>query len=393
MPFYVYKESVTKECIEVIIGTGRHNMNIPDIQEVKLKQDRVRAYLKESGYETMIIGRQDNFAWFTDGGNNKVICSEVGFSILVITQSHTSLVAQVMDGRRVMEEELIGLDIEYVPLHWYEASREEKAMKMVEGKRVISDIFIQGTDYLPRDIYKLHYPLTDKELQKLRWLGITTEEILWQVANEIKPDMTEHEIEAMFLYAYGKKNIQCDVLLIGSDERIFKYRHPNPSDKKVDKYVLLHPAVKKWGLHANVTRMVYFGDSLPMEIDKKYNAVNQIQAAVMSMCEPGIRFESILQEQKRLYKELGFEEEWRNHYQGGITGYLVCDPTLSMNTKEEVQVNQAFDWFITITGAKVEELSICLEKGFEIPSVAGFWPTKSYSHGKKEFSLPAILTR
>lgn len=369
-------------------------MNKPDLKEVTEKIKRVRKYLDENGYDTMIIGRQDNFAWLTDGGNNRIIIpSEAGFALAVINKSNIFLVAQVMDGKRIMEEELEGLDFEYVPLHWYESSREEKAVEIANGGRIVSDMPIEGAVSKPKEIYGLHYPLTKLELQKLRWLGEKTEETIAKVAKEISPGMTEYEIEAMFLYEYGKLNIYPDVLLIGSDERIFKYRHPNPSEKKIERYVLLHPAVRKWGLHANITRLMYFGDTVPIEIEKKYDAVNQIQAAAISMCETGTRFSDILIEQKKLYKNLGYEEEWRYHYQGGITGYMVGDASLCSNPDNIVQNNQAYDWFITITGTKVEELSINSDNKQEILSVTGKWPTKEYEYNRKKFMLPSILMR
>ena len=369
-------------------------MNIPNINEVNFKIRKVRTYLEENGYQALIIGRQDNFAWITDGGNNRVIIpSDSGFSLVVITQTQQYLVSQVMDGPRVMEEEVMGLDFEYIPLHWYECSREEKAMSLTGGGKVISDLPIPGADYRLSEIYKLQYPLTEREISKLRWLGATTEKILSGVAAEVKPGMTEHEIEAMLLYEYGKENIYTDVLLVGSDERIYKYRHPNPSDKKVDKYVLLHPAVRKWGLHANVTRLMYFGDNVPDDIKTKFDAVSTIEAAAISMCETGNRFSDILAEQKKLYKELGFEDEWRNHYQGGITGYFVGDGSLCNNPSNLISSSQAFDWFITITGSKVEELSLNTQGKQEIVSVTGLWPVKKYSYNNKTFELPDILIR
>ncbi len=369
-------------------------MNAPDKNEVYLKIHKVRMFLEAKGYDALILGRQDNFAWITDGGNSRVIIpSECGFSLVVITKTKNYLVSQVMDGRRVMEEELPGLDFEYVPLHWYEASREEKAMSLVTGGRIVSDIPISGAAYLPNEIYKLQYPLTEKEIARLTWLGGKTEEIIAKVAAEVRPGMSEHEVEAMFLYEYGKENIAADVLLIGSDERIFKYRHPNPSDKKIEKYVLLHPAVRKWGLHANVTRLMYFGDSLPLEIRRKYEAASTIEAAAISMCETGSKFSDILLEQKKLYKELGYEEEWRYHYQGGITGYMVGDGSMCKDPSNEVRENQAFDWFITITGVKVEELSLNRAGTQKIPSVTGLWPVKKYSYKGKTFELPDILLK
>ena len=370
---------------------NRKFMNIADKAEITIKEKRIRDYLNKNNYDAMILGRKDNFAWFTDGGSsNVIVSSEIGFSIIVITKTRKYLVSQVMDGARTMCEELGGIGIEYVPLYWYEKSREEKALELANSKKAISDIPMEGVNFLPKEIYNLHYPLTNNEINKLRYLGNKTEEILTKVAMSVKPGITEHEIEAMLLYEYGKDNIQCDVLLVGSDERIFNYRHPCPSPKTVDKYVLLHSVARKWGLHANVTRSIYFGDNIPKEIQTKYDAVSQIEAAVISMCQPGISYYDILLEQKKLYKMLGYENEWKNHYPGGITGYMVCDPQLSFDRKNVTRMNEAYDWFITITGTKVEELSITTDKGQEILSVSGIWPTKEYSYNNKKFELPVI---
>lgn len=369
-------------------------MNLPDKNEVLKKEKRIRGYLEAKGYDAMIIGRQDNFAWLTDGGTSKVISSsETGFSLLVITQTAKYLISQVMDGKRVMDEELAGLDFEYIPLWWYECTIEEKAMKLLEGCKVVSDINIEGAACLTGEIYHLHYPLTDKEIQKLRWLGARTEECISKVVYDIVPGMEEYEIEARLLYELAKNNISTDVLLVGSDERISKYRHPNPSNKKVDKYIMLHPVARKWGLHANVTRLVYFGDCIPQEILRKYNAASQIEAAAISMCKPGVRFCDILRCQQRLYMELGFEEEWRNHFQGGITGYMVADATLCRNPENVVMDNQAYDWFITITGTKVEELSVSTAGKQEVLSVNGYWPAEKFAYNGVEFDLPIILRR
>lgn len=369
-------------------------MNIPDILEVKEKERRVREFLDKNGYEAIVIGRQDNFAWYTCGGNNRVIItSENGFEYLVITKDKTYCIAHVMDGPRVFDDELQGLEIEPVFLKWYEQSWSEKAAQLTGGLRTISDVPVEGADVNPAEIYKLHYPLTGQEIEKCRWIGNKTEEIIRKVADEVKPGMTEHEIEAMFLYEYGKYNMTPEVLLVGSDERIPKYRHPNPSDKKVEKLVLLHPAVKKWGLHANVTRMMYFGDKLPEDIMKKYEAVNMLQAQAISMCIPGEKFHRILDVRKQLLNEWGYGDEWEKHFPGGITGYLLCDASVCGKPDTEVVLNQAYDWFITITGVKVEELSINTAKGREVVSATGKWPMKDYSYNGQVFKLPEILLK
>lgn len=369
-------------------------MSRPNLEDVKEKQRRILEFLHAKGYDAMILGRQDNFAWYTGGSSNRVvITSEVGFGLLLITRKRTYLVAQVMDGPRLMEEELSGMDVEPVFVRWYEKSREEQAAGLAKGMRVISDVPMRGAQYDLGAIYSLHYPLTENEIHKCRKLGALTDEVLTQVAWQIRPGMSELDVEALFLYEYARQDVTADVLLIGADERVAQFRHPNPSGQKIRRLVLLHPAVRKDGLHANVTRMVYFGDQVPEETQRRYEAACRVEAAAVSMCVAGNRFCDILQEQKRLYRECGYAEEWRNHFQGGITGYLLADPTLCLNEQAKVGVNQAFDWFITITGVKVEELSITTAHGPEVVSMSGLWPAKEYESRGRGIPLPQILLR
>ena len=361
--------------------------------DFRTKLARIRALLEETGRGALVIGRRDNFSWLTSGGDNSVVrSSDLGFSLLVVTKSSVFHIAQTMDGARILDEELQGCDVEPVFLRWYEISREQRAAELVKGLRAVADIAIDGAECRPGDIVRLHYPLTASEVEKCRIIGRTTELIIAKVGAAITPGMRESEVEAAFISEYAQAGMACDVLLIGSDERIAKYRHPRPSEKPVGRLVLLHPAVRKWGLHANVTRMMCFGDPVPSDIAERYEAACSIQAAAILCCRPGRKFRDILEVQKGLYRQTGFPEEWRNHYQGGITGYILADPTLCMDPDAEVQPGQVFDWFITITGAKVEELSISGSKP-AVLSACGAWPLKRYEYDGATLDLPAILVR
>jgi len=366
----------------------------PDVNEYKEKQRRVREFFENTGYEALIIGRRDNFAWYTCGGDNRVITTtERGFTVLVITQDKTYCVAHLMDGPRVFDEELQGLEIEPMFLKWYEATLEEKAVQLTKGKKVISDIPVDMAECLPEKIYSMHYPLTEKEIEKCGWIGEKVEEIVCKVADEIKPGITEYDIQAMMLQEFGRYDIIVDNLLVGSDERILKYRHPVPTDKKVERFVLLHPAVKKRGLHANITRMLYLGDKVPDDIQKKYDIANMLEAAAVSMCIPGGKFSTIFDTRKKLLKQYGFEDEWERHFTGGPTGYQLCDACICNDPEAIVSPNQTYDWFITLPGVKVEELSVNTSKGWDILSVTGKWPVKEYSYDSQTFELPQILLK
>jgi Xaa-Pro aminopeptidase len=369
-------------------------MHNPNTEEVRAKHSRVLAFLDAYGYDAMILERQDDFAWYTGGSSNQVVIgSDMGFGLLLITPKKTFLVAQVMDGPRLMQEELSGLTLEPVFTRWYEKGREEKAAELTKGMRVIADVPMPGADYSLGAIQALHYPLTDSEICKYRRLGALTEEVLTKVATEIKPGMSELDVEAMLLYEYARREVATAVLLIGADDRIVQFRHPTPSKRKIARFVLIHPAVRKEGLHANVTRMVHFGDSIPEDTLQRYEAACKVEAAAVCQCLPGTRFCDIFEEQKRVYQSCGYPEEWRNHFQGGITGYLLIDPARCLSQEAKVGLNQAFDWFITITGVKVEELSITAEHGPEVISASGLWPAKEYEANGRKIRLPQILVR
>jgi Xaa-Pro dipeptidase len=358
-----------------------------------IKLHRIREYINQYGYTGMVLSRQDNFNWITGGGNSRVVVpKEEGFGTIVVTPESVFMVAQVMDGSRIMDEELHDLEAEYIPLRWYEESVNERAVKLA-GERPVSDVNIAGSEYKLKDIYHLHFPLTEQEIERLKRLGEKSDYIINKVAKEIKPGMVDYEAEAMLLYEYAKENIQCDVLLIGTDERIYKYRHPSPVGRRLGNYVFLHPAVRSGGLHCNITRSIYFGDTLPSDIDRAYSAVSQIEAYCMSMCRTGNRWSDILEGQKRLLKELDFEEEWKGHYPGGRTGYFVCQADLSLNRENRISNNEAYDWFITVTGAKVEELSINHNGSLSICSHTGLWPSKKISIDDTTLDIPQIMMR
>ncbi len=366
-------------------------MNTPVFQEVAIKEKRLLDFLDLHDYDAAVIGRAENFAWITGGGENRVVLnSEIGFSYLVITREKKTVVSLIADGEKVLIEELEGLGYSLDVLKWYEKSKESRVLELVEGLHVISDIPLPSVDFKPSSFYPLYYPLTENEVQKYRLLGKLTEQILYDATYKIKPGMTEYQVQGMLAGMYGEQNIDISVMLIGSDYRIGAYRHCLPSNKEIEKLLLISPAVKKWGLHANVARMICFGE-IPEDTKRRYEAVKEIEAESISLSTPGRLFSEILAVQKKMYHEFGFGDEWQNHFQGGVTGYMVSDPTLCMDKQNKLIGNQSYDWFITITGAKGEELTLNVDGTIEVPTVNGVWPTKTYKRNNILINLPDII--
>jgi antitoxin VapB len=363
------------------------------LADIRIKEERVRDFLERENLDALVLGRQDQFAWITAGGDSRVITtSEMGFACLVISRDHKWLVSHTMDGRRFIEEQVPGQGYEPVTLEWHEGQPADMVWRITQGMLTGADFALPGARLYGAELVDLHYPLTDLDLRRCRWIGQTANHILTQVANEIKPGVSEREVAAYFLQKYAQEDMTIDVLIVGFDDRIWRYRHPLPTGNTLQRYALLHPAARRWGLHANVTRLVHFGEP-PYDTRRAMDAVVAIGANVASLLAPGVYFADILAEEKRLYAQCGYPDEWHNHFLGGITGYVLADPSRCLNPEARAVERQAYDYFLTITGAKAEELTLLTENGVEIVSLGEGWPAHQVSTPRGRILFPDVMIR
>ncbi len=368
-------------------------MNKPNLKEFTEKENRLHQFMDKNRYDAVLIGNQMDFSWFSCGGSSRtLITSEETSTFMLITMDKKYLVAYTMDAPRALEEELDGLGFEPKLIHWYDRSLGETALDLAKGKRILSDISLPGTVFNPKEFYNLHYPLTDWEIERYKTICKEAETTLRSVVDKASPGMKESEVEVMLMSEFIHQGFLPVVVLMGSDERIAKYRHLNATNKKIEKVLLLILAMRKFGLNTVFTRTVCFGDKLPDETEHRFKAASTIAAYCIANTIPGKHFADILEMQKRLYKELGYKDEWRNHFQGGITGYVVNDSSLCLDLKATIKDRQTFNWFITITGVNTEDTCISSsEGGVEIFTRTGAWPTQKYNAGTREISLPDVL--
>lgn len=364
-------------------------INLTDYNE---KLRRAHGFMEQHGYEYLMLMRRDNFAWLTCGGDSKVFrSSEYGMGILLVGYQDVRFVAQYMDADRIYDDELCGLGIEKISLMWYEPSPVEKAVEMTAGKRAVADFdpYQTNVEQKLQQIYALHYPLTESETAAYREYGQLCDRMLFDIACRIKPGMTEHEIEAEILYDYARENMPVKVLLVSSDERVDKYRHPLASGKKAQKRVFLHPAAEKRGLHFNITRTLCFGEA-PRDVLEKQELLNLCEAQAMAMCRPGVHMMDILAERKRIFSEFGGADEWRFHYPGAVSGYQIGSAQPFVENRM-IENGMPFDFFVTVKGAKVEEMCLSGVDGGINLTAAGHWPVRVYRYDGQEYQLPVIM--
>lgn len=348
------------------------------------KVGRLRGWMERRGFDAVLLSRRDNFAWLTVGGDSHVLKpTEVGAGHLLVTPERLYLFAYRMDGERLLTEELPGQGYELVTTRWYEDEPRLVALQHA-GKRVAADTALPGAEDCSLELSRMHAPLTALEVERYRWLAHQTGVTLENIARWVRPGMTEQAVARRITTAFVEQGIDVDVLLTGSDARMERIRHAVPSPKAIERYVLFNPTTRRWGLHANVSRCVCFGEPEP-RVRAAFSAALAMEGKLLEKLAPGVPYAEILACQKVWYTAAGTPEEWRNHFQGGTTGYVLSDATLCQ-TDLRVPDGQAFDWFITLPGVMVEELALMLQGKVEVASRGKDWPVVRQG----EFELPGM---
>ncbi|MCX5641888.1 MAG: hypothetical protein NTY10_01390 [Candidatus Omnitrophica bacterium] len=101
-------------------------------EEFAVKLSRLRCFLAENKKEGILINRQDNFAWLTGGGENRVVtASDSGASDLLVTAQKIYLLANNIESGRVMQEEVSSLAIEPLVFPWDEEEKKKNFISRI----------------------------------------------------------------------------------------------------------------------------------------------------------------------------------------------------------------------------------------------------------------------
>lgn len=359
--------------------------------EIGEKERRVREMMQIEGLDALALSTIANFAWFTCGGSSHVgIASETGVASVVVTRDARYIVCDNIESRRIADEEAAGQGFEFRTCDWYEF-RKDGLIREIAGSGVLgSDVPLDGARNVGAAVDPCRYSLTPAEIERYESLGIEVGECLAATARQISPGMAEHRIAGLLDGHLRARGIVPLVTLIAADERIERYRHPIPTDKKMERYAMLVTGARKWGLVVSATRIVHFGP-VPAELRRKHDAVARVDATFIAATTVGARMGDIFDRGIAAYRETGFADEWKLHHQGGPTGYKSREFRVTSSTGARVVEKQAFAWNPSITGTKTEDTIIATPSGPRIISLAGGWPLIEIEAGGMRIARPGIL--
>lgn len=355
------------------------------------KHQRIIELLEAHNLDGLLIRQVSNFAWATDGAASYInTASSFGSATLLVTREQRHLVTTNIEAPRYRQEE--GLEDAGWLFHanpWYQEA--DTLSKLTRGLKLGADHPFPNAVDLSVALSRQRSQLDTSEQAQFRRLSALCAQAMNEAIQAVRPGMSEHTLAGLLAAATLGRGVQPIVNLVATDERIYKYRHPLPTTKNIDRYAMLVLCGRQQGLVCSITRLVHFGP-LPAELQAKSQAVAAIDAAMMASTRPGTTLSQVFAATQAAYARHGYPDEVRLHHQGGLVGYEPRELIAKPSTDFLIAAGQAYAWNPSITGCKSEDSILVTEDGFEILTGIPGWPLIPVEVDGVNIPRPAILT-
>lgn len=360
--------------------------------EFACRLNQINEFIEESNLDGLFIKRRDSFSWATCGFSNTIDeGSELGWGELYFTRDERYIISANVEKERFQNEEVRGMGFKSLDYPWH-GEIDSFYARLFDGKRVGADVDFAGTENVNADLMGLRFDLSDGEIGRMRELCHDVAHAMADTCYESKPGMTGFEIKGEMLRKLTSRQIEAPVLFIGSDQRLFDYRHCLTKNIPVEKYFLMTVCARRHGLVCATSRLVHFG-KLPEELETKIAKLACVDVAFIHNSVPGNTLDQVLQFGAEEYAAQGYPGEWKLHYQGGSIGYGLRDIEASELTKDVIRPGWCFAWNPTIKGTKIEDMFIQTDSGPDFLTMIDGWPTVTGTYKGVSLERPSILVR
>jgi antitoxin VapB len=360
------------------------------IQELEIKINRVRAFMEKKKLAAVYFKAQCNFSWLTCGGGDQIIHGyQEGFPGILVGSDDLFVVADNIEMPRLQSEELGELPFKPVEYSWMQGEEAGFIREIIGKGEVGTDLPLSFGTFDP-EIDELRVPLTAAEIKRFEDVAILCSECFDNLPEQLTPGMSELQIQSLVAGQLLGRGVFPLVLLVGTDQRIFKFRHPKPTKKKLERYCMIVICAECGGLILSMTRLFHFG-KLPSEIAAKYEALLKVDLTYITETRKGNTLSRIFEAGRRMYREVGFPGEEGKHYQGGTCGYLIREQDLEQNNDYRIQQGEIFAHNPSITGVAVEDSILLEEEGYRVLTLSESWPSREIEYGGTIIRRPEIL--
>jgi Xaa-Pro dipeptidase len=359
------------------------------------KRQRLARLAGDAGLGGVLLAAHHNIAWLTTGRHNRVDASrETGTARLLITADGRRFVlANAIEMPRMLDEVLGGLDYEPIEYPWPDDQDPTRAVRAAQS--AIGGDAPLGADWPLPDVTvvegaigRVRAPLTDSEVARYRALGAEAGLMMCGLCRALTPGDDERDISRAVIDGAASIRARAIVSLVGSDERLRRYRHPVPTAAKWKHVVMLALCAERDGLVVSLSRIVAAGG--PPDLDRRTRAAAGVFGALLDATRPGARAADLYGVAARGYEAAGFPGEELKHHQGGAIGYRAREWVAHPRSQEVVCARQAFAWNPTIAGTKVEDTALVIGDRLEIVTSTPDWPSIALGTAERPFHASDI---
>lgn len=354
----------------------------------------LRALMKSSESDSLLISRCDNFAWLTLGARNYItLNSTEGVCSILVTKDRPVLLLDNIENDRILEEELsdeILSEMQICTYNWWN-DLERILLSEFNVHSLISDSRNIGEVLSPALLLPLRLQLCSEEIDTYREIGAICDSVLHEQILGISPDLTETVVQARVASAFIERGLEPVLVLVFGEESAQRYRHNLPREIEIGSKAFVSVCVRKKGLIASATRSVLFGQN--RDYEELHKKVSRIDALAIANSIPGIKLDNLFDLIKREYATAGFPEEWKKHHQGGLAGYNAREVFANQHSNHVLGSGSVVAWNPTITGVKSEDTVVVTTEGAEIFTFprSTFWPELEYEINNIVIRRPDIV--
>jgi len=328
------------------------------------RRGRLLELADRRGLGAVLLRAPTNFAWYTGGADNRVDhASPFGVADVVVTPEAEYVLTDNIEAPRMREEQTPGMEVIEYP--WHEGP-VRLLQNLTDGSALGADVPVAGASDLSEGIAPLRYVLDPDAIERYRKVGVDAVAVVEEAAGALDPGTNEWRAAASLVAACRRRGMFAPVVLAASARRLGRYRHPIPRDEPLGGRAMLVVCAERGGLYANLTRMVDFEEP-DAEVGRRQVACEEILRRMREEAtRPGRSLAEAFEDCKRFYAEEGHPEGWRDHHQGGLTGYASREVVATPGMDLEIQPGMAFAWNPSLVGAKAEETFLLGENGPEV---------------------------
>jgi len=311
--------------------------------------------LERRGFASAALTTRRNFAWLTDGGDAHVAgATDESVAAIVVTAREVHVVTTVIEAGRLADEELADTDLAVESVPWPDGLQTHL--------RDLSAPVAHDAD-IEAELRHVRARLTAEEEERLVWLGARAARAVTDAFLATRPGDLETVVAERMALRLADDGVNAPVLLVASDERIARYRHPLPKPKRVERTLLLVLCAEWRGLYAALTRQGALRGSFDADTRRRFAAARQIEVAFNDATIPGRTLGEVFAIGIEAYRTAGYADEWRLHHQGGTIAYRGREILGTPDEREGVDPGMAFAWNPSLTGAKVEDTLLLRRDG------------------------------